>query len=92
MTSSFPSYMTTLQMMARKLGTESNEADELVAAFKVFDKNGDGCISKMELKQVMAQLGENLTDEQLNDMMKEADVNGDGGIDFEEFKKMMGSK
>jgi calmodulin len=58
----------------------------------VFDKDGDGYITAVELKLVMKQLGEDLSEEQLNDMMREADSNGDGRIDFNEFCKMMGAK
>ncbi len=67
-------------------------ADSLAQAFKVFDKDGDGYITGVELKLVMKQLGEDLSDEQLADMMREADNNGDGRIDFSEFCKMMGGK
>jgi calmodulin len=81
-----------LEMMARRLGTESNQEEELRQAFRVFDKDGDGYITAVELKLVMKQLGEELSQEQLSDMMREADGNGDGKIDFGEFCKMMGAK
>lgn len=58
----------------------------------MFDKDGDGYITAVELKLVMKQLGEELSQEQLSDMMREADGNGDGRIDFNEFCKMMGHK
>ena len=40
-----------------------------------------------ELKQVMAGLGEQLTDRELKEMMDEADVDGNGGVDFEGRKR-----
>jgi calmodulin len=58
----------------------------------VFDKDGNGLIEAGELKNVMESLGEKLTDEELAEMIKEADLNNDGVIQFEEFKKMMESK
>jgi calmodulin len=81
-----------LVMMSRKLGdgAQSSQEDELRQAFKVFDKDGNGTIDVAELKLVMQQLGEPLNDQQLADMMKEADLNGDGQIDFQEFCKLMG--
>ena len=57
---------------------------------QVFDKDGDGKISSTELKQVMANLGEKLTDDEIEEMIREADADGDGEVDYEEFVKMMG--
>lgn len=58
-------------------------------AFKVFDRNSDGYISKTELYQTMKELGVKLSMEDLNEMMKEADINQDGRIDYAEFSKLM---
>ena len=52
-------------------------------AFKVFDMDGNGYIDKHELKYVMRRLGENLSDDDLKAMFTEADLNGDGLIDFD---------
>lgn len=46
--------------------------------FKVFDKDGNGFISAAELRHVMTNLGEKLTDEEVDEMIREADVDGDG--------------
>lgn len=72
-----------------RMMSKANKEQDLREAFKVFDKNGDGKISKMELKTVLESLGQHLTDRELDDMMNEADTNHDGAVDFEEFKKMM---
>ena len=52
-------------------------------AFNVFDMDGNGYIDKHELKYVMRRLGENLSDEDLKAMFSEADLNGDGFIDYD---------
>jgi calmodulin len=39
--------------------------------------------------QVMTNLGEKLTDEEVDEMIREADIDGDGQINYEEFVKMM---
>ncbi|KAJ2226884.1 hypothetical protein GGF40_004243 [Coemansia sp. RSA 1286] len=80
-----------LSLMAQYYNTSSEE-DELREAFKVFDKNGDGVISADELRQVMTSLGERLTSEEVSEMIREADVDGDGNINYEEFSKMMVNK
>jgi hypothetical protein len=51
-----------------------------------------GFISAAELRHVMTNLGEKLTDEECDEMIREADVDGDGQINYEEFVKMMMSK
>lgn len=62
---------------------EPDAEEELLNAFKVFDKDGSGTISSDELRSVLRSLGENLTDDELEEMIKMADGNGDGQIDCE---------
>ena len=61
-------------------------------AFKVFDSDGNGYINAAELRQVMMNLGEKLTEEEVEMMIKEADSNGDGLVNYEEFISMMNAK
>ena len=61
-------------------------------AFKVFDSDGNGFINAVELRQVMLNLGEKLTEEEVEMMIKEADTNGDGLVNYEEFISMMNAK
>jgi calmodulin len=80
-----------LDLMARKM-KDADSDEELKEAFKVFDKDQNGFISAAELRHVMINLGEKLTDEEVNQMIQEADINGDGQVDYEEFVKMMMAK
>jgi len=50
---------------------------------RVFDKNNDGLISSKELRHVMTNLGEKLSEEEVDDMIKEADLDGDGMVNYE---------
>ena len=81
----FPAFLT---IMARKMRDVDTEED-IVEAFRVFDKDGNGTISAAELRHVMTNLGEKLTDEEIDEMIREADVNGDGVIDYREFTKII---
>jgi calmodulin len=57
--------------------------EELRNAFYLFDKDGSGYISSSELKAAMNNFDENLTDEEIEEMIREADLDGDGEISFE---------
>lgn len=65
---------------------------ELVEAFEVFDRDGNGQIVAAELKYVMAEMGQELSDQQVDQMIEEADTDGDGQINYEEFVRVMLSK
>ena len=69
----FPEF---LSLMARKMKDTDTE-EELIEAFKVFDRDGNGFISAAELRHVMTNLGEKLTDEEVDEMIREADVDGE---------------
>ena len=70
------------KMMGKKM-ENSDPVEDLREAFKIFDKNSDGKIDPNELKKVMVNIGEKLTDEEANEMIKEADVDGDGKVNYE---------
>ncbi|KAL5008514.1 hypothetical protein ScPMuIL_014095, partial [Solemya velum] len=72
-----------LLLMAREMNTTDVE-DEFREAFKVFDKDGNGYVSQSELRRVMSKLGERLTDAEVTDMIREADTDGDGHVNYEE--------
>ena len=57
--------------------------------YRVFDRNGDGFISKNEFKHCMMHFGEKFTDDEVEEMIAEADANNDGQIDYTEFSQMI---
>ena len=81
----FPEF---LQLMERNPNV--GEIDELLEAFRVFDKDNSGSISASEISAVMVALGDrNVSEADIQLMVKSVDTDGNGSIDFEEFKKMM---
>ena len=62
---------------------------ELQDIFDQFDKDKDGKISDKELKNAIVSMGQNPTDDEINEMMREVDLNQDGKIDFDEFMILM---
>lgn len=71
------------------LRSSCDQMDDVRAAFRVFDHNNDGSISKEELREAMVNFGTRCTDEEFEVMFSEADKNDDGKIDFDEFVAMM---
>ncbi|XP_022731860.1 probable calcium-binding protein CML11 [Durio zibethinus] len=65
--------------------------EQLKQLFKMFDRDGNGFITAVELAHSMAKLGHALTVEELTGMIKEADTDGDGRISFEEFSQAITS-
>src|SRR4028119_2146179 len=72
---------------ALMISRQGDRKSRLKLAFSVFDENGSGQITVNELHNVMSQFG--LTDEELDEIIKEVDHDGDASIDFEEFCKLV---
>lgn len=75
-------------MMTAKIG-ERDSKEELSKAFRIIDQDGNGKISNIDIQRIAKELGVNLTLDEIQDMVQEADRNGDGEIDFDEFIRMM---
>ena len=77
----FPEF---LEMMTGKMG-EKDTKEEINKVFKLFDDDSTGKISFKNLKRVAKELGENMTDDELKEMMDWADKDGDGVLNEDEF-------
>lgn len=69
--------------MFKRHQRDISSEDEIKDAFRVFDKEGNGYISAAELRHVLTNLGERLRDEEVDEMIREADLTGDGQINYE---------
>ncbi|KAJ4946261.1 hypothetical protein JOQ06_023929 [Pogonophryne albipinna] len=77
-----------LTMMTVKMN-EKDSKEEILKAFRLFDDDDTGKISFKNLKRVAKELGENLTDEELQEMIDEGDQDGDGEINEMDFMNIM---
>ena len=75
-------------MLAREFH-DSDIEEEIREAFRVFDKEGNGFISTAELAAVMMNIGEVLSQEETEELVAEADIDGDGNVNYEEFVAMI---
>ena len=75
-------------MMTGKMG-DRDSPEEIRRVFKLFDDDETGRISFRNLKRVARELGENMTDEELQEMINKADLDGDGEVNEDEFMRIM---
>jgi len=69
----------TLLSKATKSGDSEEEVEE---AFRVFDKEGNGQVSVAELRHIMTNLGEKLTEEEADAMIQFAEADAQGEVDY----------
>merc|ERR1719245_876111 len=77
-----------LEMMTQKM-SEKDSKEEILKAFRLFDDDETGFITLKNLRRVAKDIGENMSDEELQEMIDEADRDGDGQISEDEFLRIM---
>lgn len=70
---------------------DAEAEDELRQAFRVFDEDENGVISAADLHHAMTHLGDKMSEEEVDEMIREADINNDKQINYEEFITMITS-
>ena len=76
-------------ILMTKSSPDTQNEEEVINAFRVFDKEGNGLIASSELKHIMMTIGDKMTEEEADEMVNEADIDEDGMINYEEFVRMM---
>uniref|UniRef100_A0A0A9EMN7 EF-hand domain-containing protein n=1 Tax=Arundo donax TaxID=35708 RepID=A0A0A9EMN7_ARUDO len=70
---------------------EAASEAEVREAFRMYDADRNGLISARELHRVLRQLGDKCSVADCSRMIRSVDADGDGSVNFDEFKKMMGA-
>ncbi|GAA6010709.1 hypothetical protein JCM10207_005807 [Rhodosporidiobolus poonsookiae] len=79
-------YQTFLNILNREGGYDpAGTADEFIRGFQVFDKEGQGFIGQGELKYVLTSLGEKLSEQEVDELLKGVKVTPDGNINYVSF-------
>jgi len=71
------------QIIVKRIRDLKTTPDELKDAFQVFDKQGTGMISVHDLKLSLTTLGERLADEELDELIREVDQDGEGMVNYQ---------
>jgi len=83
-------YKTFLSILTRPYGFKpAGTLDEFIRGFQVFDKEGNGYIGAGELRYVLTQLGEKMTDEEVDELLKGVQIGPDGNVNYENFTRMI---
>ncbi|KAL4310838.1 hypothetical protein GQ457_01G038890 [Hibiscus cannabinus] len=83
-----PAFPEFLNLMAREM-KDIGLGEGLVEAFREFDKDHNGFVSVVEFRRTLADIGGKLTDDEVDEMIREVNFDVDGQINYEEFIKFM---
>eukprot|EP00053_Salpingoeca_punica_P020317 m.211287 g.211287 ORF g.211287 m.211287 type:complete len:147 (+) comp18103_c0_seq1:70-510(+) len=84
---SFQEFLPVFNSMKNK--KEQGTSADFVEGLRVFDKEGNGTINAAELRHVLTSLGEKLSDEDVDTLLANANVDNQGQIKYEEFVNMV---
>jgi calmodulin len=74
------------------MGKTQDDSEDIINAFKAFDRDGSGYLSLDEFRHILTNLGDKFTNEEVNEIFKEADLDGDGKLEYVEFVNYWNSK
>merc|ERR1712205_288592 len=78
-----------VDLMSKTNKTQEQMEEEIKNAFLTFDADGSGFVTREELIDTLTTMGDPVDEETITGMIQEADVDGDGKINYEEFTKIM---
>ncbi|KAK1419968.1 hypothetical protein QVD17_29434 [Tagetes erecta] len=68
---------------------EDEKVEDLKKAFRMYEMDGSECITPLSLNRMLSRLGESTSVDECVGMIRRFDLNGDGVLNFDEFKAMM---
>eukprot|EP00483_Globobulimina_turgida_P000962 UN00964 len=77
-----------LEIMTGRI-CKADTRDDINKIFRLFDEDNTGYITLRNLKKICQELGEDINDEELKEMIEEADKDGDGVVSPDDFWYMM---
>ena len=80
-----------LDMMTARI-SDKNTRDDIERVFKLFDSNRNGYISLDDMKRVAKELGEDISEKELQEIIQRADLDNDSKLTIEDFYQVMTKK
>ena len=77
-----------LEIYEKIINNQDSEED-IINEFKKMDKNGNGTISEKDLRELMSNYGNALNEDEIEDIIQEANVDRNGYINIEKFAKIL---
>jgi calmodulin len=81
--------LSTLKQCLGKPKTKADSPEQVKEAFKIFDKESNGLVSLSELRHVLTTLGEKMTTQEVDELLKDAKVDKEGNINYNVFVSMI---
>ncbi len=67
------------------LSKNTMSTDDIINAFEIFDKNHDGTLSINEFKHILMDLGQKFSEDEVNEIITEIDLDNNGKINYRDF-------
>jgi calmodulin len=81
-----------LNIAVKNMTDNKVNATQMIEAFKIFDQYGTGLVNLLQMKSALQNLGEKLRDEELDELLREADIDADGNVNYEELVHILCGK
>ncbi|XP_070555560.1 uncharacterized protein [Ptychodera flava] len=82
----FPEFLT---IMATRMIDGEDDSKETIRAFRIFEKDSEGFVKTSEMRQLLTQVGEQLTDEEMDEIISDLDTDNDGLIKYDELVRSL---
>ena len=79
-------------LMYDRINDDTNSVEKLSEAFRTLDQEERGFIPCQQLKHILTSQGEKLTEDEITNLILDADINRDNKITYDEFMNMMKSQ
>ncbi|KAI6661639.1 hypothetical protein LOD99_13512 [Oopsacas minuta] len=84
----FTHFSTVVESLVKEIDNEK----EIREAFQAFDKEGDGLLLAVELRQILTNMGDKMTEDEVEEMLDEVDIDANGKVDYAKLAKIITSK